>query len=62
MPIPRSGVIPPSKRGMFSGMYEQLPWAQRRSRMVDALLAIRDLDIIGFQVKLCRCAWILREG
>jgi len=30
--------------------YAELPWAERRSRLVDALLSTGELDVIGFQV------------
>ncbi|RXK35888.1 hypothetical protein M231_06852 [Tremella mesenterica] len=48
VPIPPHGAVPPSKK-FFRGPYDQLPWAERRSRMVDALLSLGDLDIVAFQ-------------
>jgi len=50
--IPEHGSIPPGKRSRWSNPYDQHPWAERRSRIIDALLSTGDLDIIGFQVRL----------
>ncbi|RSH94716.1 hypothetical protein EHS25_004521 [Saitozyma podzolica] len=49
IPIPEHGAIPPTDRGYWVGTYDQLPWAERRSRLVDALLGTGPLDIVGFQ-------------
>ena len=47
MAIPETGAIPPS--GKHWHEYSELPWAERRSRLVDTILATGDTDIIGFQ-------------
>lgn len=50
VPIPDTGSISPSKRKPWDNKYGELPWAERRSRLVDALLSTGDLHIVGFQV------------
>lgn len=47
--IPEKGSIPPHKHYPWSDLYAENPWAERRSRLVDALLATGPLDIVGFQ-------------
>lgn len=48
VPIPQTGAIAPS--GKHSDPYQELPWAERRSRLVDTIMGTGDIDIIGFQV------------
>jgi len=49
VPIPDKGSIPPHRHYPWSDLYAENPWAERRSRIVDALLATGQLDIVGFQ-------------
>ncbi|ORY22513.1 Endonuclease/exonuclease/phosphatase [Naematelia encephala] len=49
VPIPSHGTVPPAKLPPWNNKYMERPWSERRSRLVDALLSVGDLDIIGFQ-------------
>ena len=51
VPLPHRGAVPPAERKPLESKYDELPWAERRSRLVDALLSAGELDILGFQVK-----------
>ena len=50
IPIPGRESRLSSRRQASGGKYEALPWAERRSRLVDALLSMGELDVVGFQV------------
>ena len=50
VPIPQNGAVHPQEHRSVKHAYKELPWAERRSRLVDALLATGPLDIVGFQV------------
>lgn len=55
VPIPQTGAIPPS--GKHSDPYTELPWAERRSRLVDTIMGTGDVDVIGFQVSYNSIGW-----
>lgn len=52
IPIPSKGVItlPWHYHGRVDQAWQERPWAERRSRLVDALAGYEP-DVIGFQVR-----------